>query len=82
VKKLVILGHGTAGTIIDKDWRHHYQPGWIFLPFGIYTKEDCIKPKSKFVPSGVNLVLDEIVGIDPEKRLVKTNQDDVRLGVF
>jgi sulfide:quinone oxidoreductase len=61
-------------TVIDRDWQHHYQPGWLFIPFGIYTKEDCIKPKSKFVPPGVNLVLDEIVGIDPEKRLVKTKQ--------
>jgi sulfide:quinone oxidoreductase len=92
MKKLVILGHGTGGTIIatkmreklperewditviDRDWQHHYQPGWIFIPFGIYTKDDCIKPKSKFVPPGVNLVLDEIVGIDPDKRLVKTKQ--------
>ena len=92
MKKLVILGHGTGGTIIatkmreklpekewditviDRDWQHHYQPGWIFIPFGIYTKEDCIKPKSKFVPPGVNLVLDEIVGIDPEQRQVKTKQ--------
>jgi sulfide:quinone oxidoreductase len=61
-------------TVIDRDWQHHYQPGWLFIPFGIYSKEDCIKPKSKFVPPGVNLVLDEIVGIDPEKRLVKTKQ--------
>jgi len=92
MKKLVILGHGTGGTIIatkmreklperewditviDRDWQHHYQPGWIFIPFGIYTKDDCVKPKSKFVPPGVNLVLDEILGIDPEKRQVKTRQ--------
>ncbi len=92
MKKLVILGHGTGGTIIatkmreklperewditviDKDWQHHYQPGWIFIPFGIYTKDDCVKPRSKFVPPGVNLVLDEIMGIDPDKRLVKTKQ--------
>ena len=92
MKKLVILGHGTGGTIIatkmreklpekewditviDRDWQHHYQPGWLFIPFGIYTKDDCIKPKSKFVPPGVNLVLDEIVGIDPGQRQVKTKQ--------
>ena len=92
MKKLVILGHGTGGTIIatkmreklpekewditviDRDWQHHYQPGWLFIPFGIYTKDDCIKPKSKFVPPGVNLVLDEITGIDPGQRQVKTKQ--------
>ena len=90
MKKLVILGHGTGGTIIatkmrqmlperqwkitviDKDWQHHYQPGWLFIPFGIYKREDCIKPKTKFVPPGVNLVLDEILGVDPEQKQVKT----------
>jgi len=92
MKKLVILGHGTGGTIIatkmrarlperewditviDRDWQHHYQPGWIFIPFGIYTKDDCLKPRSKYVPAGVNFVLDEILGIDPDKRQVKTRQ--------
>jgi len=92
MKRLVILGHGTGGTIvatkmrhllperdwgitvIDQDWQHHYQPGWLFIPFGIYTKEDCIKPKTKFVPPGVNFVLDEIQGVDPEKKQVKTKQ--------
>ena len=80
MKKLVILGHGTGGTImatkmrqklperewditvIDQDWQHHYQPGWMFIPFGIYTKDDCVKPKTKYVPPGVNFVLDDIVG--------------------
>ena len=27
-------------TIIDNDEMHHYQPGWLFIPFGIYTAED------------------------------------------
>jgi len=92
MKRLVILGHGTGGTIIaakmrqnlpereweitviDRDWQHHYQPGWLFIPFGVYKKEDCLKPKTKFVPSGVNFVLDEIEGVDPEKKEVKTKQ--------
>ncbi len=92
MKKLVIVGHGTGGTIIatkmrqklperewditviDRDWQHHYQPGWLFIPFGIYRKEDCIKPRSKYVPPGVNFALDEILGIDPEKRQVRTKQ--------
>lgn len=92
MKRLVILGHGTGGTIIatkmreklperewditviDRDWEHHYQPGWLFIPFGIYNREDCVKPRTKFVPPGVNFVLDEIEGVDPEKRQVKTKQ--------
>jgi sulfide:quinone oxidoreductase len=31
-------------TIIDNDEVHHYQPGWLFIPFGVYTAEDCQKP--------------------------------------
>ena len=93
MKHLVILGHGTGGTIIaakmrqrlaekdwqitviDRDWQHHYQPGWLFIPFGIYTAADCVKPKAKFVPPGVNFVLDEISEIDPVKKQVKTRRD-------
>ncbi len=93
MKKLVILGHGTGGTIIatkmrqqlpekewqitviDQDWQHHYQPGWLLIPFGIYTLDDCVKPKSKFVPPGVNFVLDDIAGIDPINKQVKTKRD-------
>jgi len=53
MKKLLILGAGTAGTmmanklrrsldeswritIIDKDPLHYYQPGFLFVPFGMY----------------------------------------------
>lgn len=93
MKKLVILGSGTGGTImatkmrqklpesqwqitiIDQDWQHHYQPGWLFIPFGIYTPDDCVKPKVKYIPGGVNFVLDEITGIDPEKKQVKTKRE-------
>ncbi len=90
MKKLLILGSGTGGTIvagkmrqklpestweitvIDRDWQHHYQPGWLLIPFGIYTPEDCVKPKIKFIPPGVNFVLDEITLIDPVKKKVTT----------
>jgi sulfide:quinone oxidoreductase len=61
-------------TVIDRDWQHHYQPGWLFIPFGIYTPEDCVKPKSKFVPPGVNFVLDDINEIDPVQKQVKTKR--------
>ena len=30
-------------TIIDKDEIHHYQPGWLFIPFGVYKAKDCQK---------------------------------------
>ena len=59
-------------TIIDRDPMHHYQPGWLFVPFGIYTSGDCIKPKAEFIPKGVNFVLDTITNIDAANKVVTT----------
>ncbi len=88
MKKLLILGAGTAGTmmanklykslnknlweitIIDKDEDHYYQPGFLFIPFGVYQPEDVIKPKREFIPSGVNFMIDTIKKIEPEMNQV------------
>jgi sulfide:quinone oxidoreductase len=56
------LGDDWKITVIDRDWKHHYQAGWLFVPFGVYTMADCMKPKSDFIPSGVDFVQDTIVG--------------------
>jgi sulfide:quinone oxidoreductase len=58
-------------TIIDNDEIHHYQPGWLFIPFGVYTAKDCAKPKRDFIPQGVDFVLDEVVSVDTDKRQVQ-----------
>jgi sulfide:quinone oxidoreductase len=62
-------------TIIDNDEVHHYQPGWLFIPFGVYTPEDCAKPKREFIPKGVDFVLDEVVGVNPDNRQVEGKQN-------
>ena len=59
-------------TVIDKDPLHHYQPGWLFIPFGIYRPEECVKPKADFIPSDINFVVDEVVNVDHDKKQVKT----------
>jgi len=61
-------------TVIDRDWQHHYQPGWLFIPFGIYTQEECAKPKLDFVLKGIDFVLDEVTNIDPVKKRIKTKK--------
>ncbi len=89
MKKILILGAGTAGTImanklrkaldreewsitlIDREKTHYYQPGFLFIPFGIYGKQDVIKPKSDFIPPGVNLLYNEIDIVDPVNNNVK-----------
>jgi len=59
-------------TIIDKDDRHVYQPGLLFIPFGIYKASDIVRSRGEFISKGINFVVDEIVGIDQDKKLVET----------
>ncbi len=91
MKKIVILGAGTAGTmvanrlvrlldmdqwqitLVDKDPVHYYQPGFLFIPFGIYSKKDAIKPKQQFIPSGARLIQSTI-------EMIETSNNRVRLG--
>ncbi len=63
--------------IIDKDEKHHFQAGYLFIPFGIYSKDDVLKPKKEFIPKGVEFIVDEVTKIDPDLRQVET-----RLGKY
>lgn len=59
--------------IVDKDENHYYQPGFLFIPFGIYSPADVVRPKRNFLPPTVEVVFDEIELIEPEKNRVKLN---------
>ena len=54
-------------TIIDEKEEHHYQPGYLFLPFDIYSPEDIIKTIEEFIPKHVKLVKHTINRILPEQ---------------
>ena len=89
MKKLVILGGGTAGTmmvnklapvmerydlqitLIDQEETHYYQPGFLFIPFGIYTEEDVIKPKRDYFPSGVEIIMTPAEEIKADESKIK-----------
>lgn len=80
--RIVILGGGTAGTlvanrlrrkypagrlaitVVDADDDHHYQPGYLFLPFGIHRPRQIVRARHAFLPDGVELVLDRIERVD------------------
>ncbi len=52
-------------TIVDEHPDHHYQPGYLFIPFGDYAPEDVVKPKQRFIPDHVDVVLGEIDRVEP-----------------
>jgi sulfide:quinone oxidoreductase len=58
-------------TVVDKDTAHHYQPGYLFVPFGTYTPEEVVRPRNRFLPSGVDLVIAEVDLVDPVKQTVR-----------
>ncbi|MFZ5910989.1 MAG: type III sulfide quinone reductase, selenoprotein subtype [Chloroflexota bacterium] len=60
-------------VIVDKDENHYYQPGFLFIPFGIYSPADVVKPKRNFLPPTVEVVFGEIELIEPDKNRVKLN---------
>jgi len=89
MKNLVILGAGTAGTmmanhlhnqlkkpdwqitIVDEREEHHYQPGYLFLPFDIYSPDDIIKTIEEFIPKNVHLVKHQINRILPNENKIE-----------
>ncbi len=89
MKDLLILGSGTAGTmiankmrrklpedewritIVDRDDKHHYQPGYLFLPFGTYTEKQVVRSRHTFLPDGVDFVIAEVDKVEPEASTVR-----------
>jgi sulfide:quinone oxidoreductase len=57
--------------IIDERETHYYQPGYLFLPFDIYTPEDIVKPIRDFIPRSVRLIIEKIERIDAEEHVVR-----------
>ena len=88
MKRLLVLGAGTAGTMAinklrpmlpESEWQitvvepsdvHHYQPGYLFLPFGAYTPEETIEPTDRFIPEGVIRVRAEVDRVDADANVV------------
>ena len=62
--------------VVDRDENHYYQPGFLFIPFGIYSQSDVVKPKRNFLPSGVEVIFSDIEVIEPDKNLVKLSRED------
>lgn len=56
--------------IIDPHTSHYYQPGFLFVPFDVYSEKDVIKKKRDFIPKGVELIRDEVEVIRPESNKV------------
>ena len=61
--------------VVDKDETHYYQPGFLFIPFGIYGPEEVRRPKRNYLPQGVEVIFSDIEVIEPEASRVKLTKD-------
>ncbi|MEW6718121.1 MAG: FAD/NAD(P)-binding oxidoreductase [Chloroflexota bacterium] len=57
-------------VIVDRNENHYYQPGLLFIPFGIYNLDDVVKPKRNFLPPNVEVIFSDIELIEPDKSRV------------
>ena len=63
--------------VVDRDKNHYYQPGFLFVPFGVYQPDGVVKPKKNFLSRPIELIFSDIEVIEPEAsqvRLVKDKQ--------
>ncbi len=60
----------TQITVVDQDERHVYQPGLLFLPFGIYSPEQVEKPRAPQLRAGISYVQQPIEMVDADRDVV------------
>jgi sulfide:quinone oxidoreductase len=93
MRELVILGGGTAGTmianklhrrlpddewtitVVDRDDEHHYQPGYLFVPFGSYDRENVVRSRRRYLAGRVRLVYGEIDTVSTDDNVVHLADD-------
>jgi sulfide:quinone oxidoreductase len=57
-------------TVVDQDDRHVYQPGLLFVPFGLTHIEDIVRPRQRQFHHGIDFVEEPIDRVDLETQRV------------
>jgi sulfide:quinone oxidoreductase len=88
MKRIVILGGGTGGTlvanrlrralsqdeasitVVDRDDRHVYQPGLIFVPFGMADASGIVRPRRRQLRGAIAFHESDVNSVDLESDLV------------
>jgi len=57
-------------TVVDPATEHYYQPGFLFMPFGIYSPKKVVRPLRPTIRDGVDLVAAAVQKVDADARVV------------
>ena len=65
-----VLSADVRITVVDQDDDHVYQPGLLFLPFGLATVEDLVRPRAHQLHGAVGYHRAVVDHVDVERRRV------------
>lgn len=57
-------------TVVDADDAHHYQPGYLFIPFGIYARRHIVSSRRAHLRRGIDFVEAAIDRVDADAKRV------------
>jgi sulfide:quinone oxidoreductase len=62
-------------TVVDQDNRHVYQPGLLFVPFGLAHEEEIVRPRAEQLRNGIDYICSQIDHVDVERDVVHLAND-------
>lgn len=71
-------GNDARIVVIDKSQAHVYAPSFLYLMLGRRRPDQIQKPLSLLRRKGVEFINEEIIKIDPENMLIKTQSQNLR----
>lgn len=74
-----VLDESWEMTIVDQNNEHHYQPGYLFVPFEKFRfpPQRAVKPRDQFLPGGVRFLRTGIGRVECAAQRVVLTDDSV-----
>jgi sulfide:quinone oxidoreductase len=71
-----LLGAEAEITVVDRDDRHVYQPGLLFVPFGLAEPDELVKPRHAQLRGGIDFRVAEVDRVETAENVVYTTDGD------